>query len=56
LAAQDACGLLQQPERWILEHADGHVQPYRTVEGEITPREQWFEYVIETARGLPLKP
>jgi hypothetical protein len=56
LAAPDAYGLLQQPERWILEHADGHVQPYRTVEGEIAPREQWFEYVIETARSLPLKP
>jgi hypothetical protein len=56
LVAQDAYALLEQPERWILEHADGHVQPYRTVDGEITPREQWFEHVIKTARNLPLKP
>ncbi|MBG0569315.1 hypothetical protein [Actinoplanes aureus] len=55
LAAQDAYGLLERPERWMLEHADGHVQPYRTVEGEIAPREQWFEHVIETARTLLLK-
>lgn len=56
LAAQDAYGLLEQSERWNLGHADGHVQPYRTVEGERTPRDQWFEHVIETARNLPLKP
>ena len=56
LAAQDAYDLLDQPEGWVLAHADGHVQPYRTVAGEIAPREQWFEHVIETARTLPLKP
>jgi hypothetical protein len=56
LADQDAYGLLDRPEHWVLEHADGHVQPYRTVEGEITPREQWFEHVIATARHLPLQP
>ncbi|MEV6846333.1 hypothetical protein [Actinoplanes sp. NPDC051411] len=56
LAAGDAYALLEQPERWILEHADGHVQPYRTVDGEIAPREQWFEHVIKMARNLPLKP
>ena len=56
LAVEDACGLLEQPERWVLAHADGHVQLYETVEGEITPREQWFEHVVETARGLPLQP
>lgn len=56
LAAEDAYGLLDQPERWILEHADGHVQPYRTVEGEMTPREQWLEHAMETARRLPLTP
>lgn len=56
LAAHDAYDLLEQHDHWILEHADGHVQPYRTVEGEITPREQWFEHVIESARNLPLKP
>jgi len=53
LAAQDAHGLLQQPERWVIEHADGHVQPYRTVEGEMTPCEQWFEHVIEPVRSFP---
>lgn len=56
VAAQDGYTLLDQPERWSLERADGHVQPYRTVDGETTPRDQWFEHVIETARTLPLKP
>jgi hypothetical protein len=56
LTAQDAFDLLEQPDRWVLEHTDGHVQPYRTVDGEITPRERWFERVIGTARNLPLKP
>ena len=56
LASHDAHDLLEHPDRWVLGHADGHVQPYRTVEGEVTPRELWFEHVIETARNLPLKP
>ncbi|SNY46865.1 hypothetical protein [Paractinoplanes atraurantiacus] len=56
LAAHDAHALLEQPERWTLEHAGGHVQPYRTVDGEMTPREQWLEHVITTARNLPVRP
>ena len=56
LAVPDAEALLAQPERWVLEHADGHVQPYRTTVGELTPREQWFEHVIATARRSPLAP
>ncbi|MFB9357556.1 hypothetical protein [Actinoplanes nipponensis] len=56
LADRDARCLLEEPERWVLAHADGHVQPYRTVQGEIAPVEQWFEHVMALARGLPLKP
>ena len=56
LAAPDAYELLEHPERWIRHHADGHVQPYRTLEGEMTPRQEWFEHVAETARKLPLRP
>ncbi|MEU4620378.1 hypothetical protein AB0G04_10435 [Actinoplanes sp. NPDC023801] len=36
--------------------ADGYVQLYRADEGETTLREQWFEHVIDIARGLPLRP
>ncbi|MEV4705856.1 hypothetical protein [Actinoplanes sp. NPDC049316] len=56
LASRDAYDLLEQPERWVIEHADGHVQLYRTAEGESAPRETWYEQVIETARRLTLKP
>jgi hypothetical protein len=57
LAVEDALALFEQSERWAqIEHGDGHVQPYLTTEGDITPRDQWYEHVMEMARGLPLKP
>jgi hypothetical protein len=57
LSAQDALALFDQPERWARkEHGDGRVQPYLTTEGDITPRDQWYEHVMDLARSLPLKP
>ncbi|MGA5301595.1 hypothetical protein ACPCHT_16830 [Nucisporomicrobium flavum] len=56
LAARDIDDILDHPERWVPEKADGHVQPYRTDQGAKTPQEQWFDLVIETARSLPLRP
>lgn len=56
LAGPDAEDLLAHPERWIFGHSDGHVAPYRTVDGQTEPWEQWYSTATVTAQRLPLKP
>ncbi|MDW5326176.1 hypothetical protein [Plantactinospora sp. KLBMP9567] len=55
LAEPDAEELLDHPERWLLQHADGHVAPYKTAAGETTPWEQWHKEALDMAKPLPLK-
>jgi hypothetical protein len=54
LSAPDAEELLDHPERWLLGYADGHVAPYKTVEGQGAPWEQWRNEAVEAAQRLPL--
>jgi len=39
----DAAELLDQPERWIVGGADGHVSPYRTDLGETIDVPKWLD-------------
>ena len=55
LPGPDAAELLDHPERWLPGHADGHVVPYKTVEGQTTLWEQWHDEALDTARRLPLR-
>jgi hypothetical protein len=50
LTGPDAKALLNHPERWTLEQADGHACPYRTEKGQATPWLRWHELALETAR------
>jgi hypothetical protein len=55
LAGPDAVELLDRPERWVREHADGYVAPHKTVEGKATPWEQWLAETLGMAQQLPLR-
>jgi hypothetical protein len=55
LTGPDAEELLDHPERWLRGHADGHVVPYKTVEGQAAPWEQWRNEALDTAQRLPLR-
>jgi hypothetical protein len=46
--------LLDHPERWIADHADGQACLYQSDLGEATPWRQWYEAVVATAQRLPL--
>jgi hypothetical protein len=52
LTGPDAEELLGHPERWLLRHADGHVVPYKTVEGETATWEQWSDEAHDIAERL----
>jgi hypothetical protein len=55
LAGPDAEELLDHPERWVREHADGYVVPCKTWQGEVAPWEQWLAEALDTAQRLPLR-
>jgi hypothetical protein len=46
--------LLDHPERWVQEHADGYVTPLGTWQGEVAPWERWLAETLETARQAAL--
>jgi hypothetical protein len=43
LEPADAAELLDQPERWIVGSADGHVSPYRTDLGDTIDVQRWLD-------------
>lgn len=55
LADTDAEDLLDHPERWVRDRADGYVAPRRTWQGEVSSWEQWLTAALDTARRLPLR-
>jgi hypothetical protein len=49
-----AAMLLEHPERWLLEHADGHVSLFQTHLGGTRSVQQWLALASDAAVGLPL--
>jgi len=54
LPLADAAMLLDHPERWLLEHADGHVSLCQSDLGETHSAKQWYALARDTAAGLQL--
>ncbi|WP_125811576.1 hypothetical protein [Actinoplanes sp. ATCC 53533] len=54
LADADAEKLLDHPERWVRENADGYVVPCATWQGDVAPLAEWLAAALDTAQRLPL--
>lgn len=54
LADPDAKELLDHPERWVRERADGYVVPCATWQGDVAPMEEWLAKALDTAQRQPL--
>jgi hypothetical protein len=54
LAGPDARELLDHPERWVRERADGYVMLFMTWQGEVATEQEWIAAAADTAQPLSL--